>query len=57
MKTGNDIVHESSMLSMKRRFANVLANMSMNSSGNLEMYNLLSPLMMMTTKRSFPTMS
>jgi hypothetical protein len=56
-KTGNDIVHESLMLSMKRRFANVLANTNVNSSGNLDTYNLFALSMMMTTKRSFPTMS
>jgi hypothetical protein len=56
-KMGNDIMHESSMLSMKRRFANVLANTNVNSSGNLDTYNLFAPSMMMTTKRSFPTMS
>jgi hypothetical protein len=56
-KTGSDIVHESSMLSMKRRFANVLANMNVNSSGNLDTYNLFALSMMTTMKRSFPTMS
>jgi hypothetical protein len=35
---GNDIMHESSMLLMKRKFANVLANTNMNSSGNLDTY-------------------
>jgi hypothetical protein len=35
---GSDIMHESSMLLMKRRFANVMANMNVNSSGNLDMY-------------------
>jgi hypothetical protein len=57
---GNDIMHESSMLSMKRRFANVLANTNVNSSGssgNLDTYNLFALSMMMTMKRSFPTMS
>jgi hypothetical protein len=54
---GNDIVHKSSMLSMKRRFANILANTNVNSSGNLDTYNLFDLSMMMTTKRSFPTMS
>jgi hypothetical protein len=54
---GNDIVHESLMLSMKRRFANVLANTNVNSSGNLDMYNLFALSMMMTMKRSFLTMS
>jgi hypothetical protein len=54
---GNDIVHESSMLLMKRRFANVLVNTNVNSSGNLDTYNLFALSMMMTTKRSFPTMS
>jgi hypothetical protein len=54
---GNDIVHGSSMLSMKRRFANVLVNTNVNSSGNLDTYNLFALLMMITTKRSFPTMS
>jgi hypothetical protein len=54
---GNDIVHESSMLSMKRRFANVLANMNVNSSGNLDTNNLFALSMMTPTKRSFPTMS
>jgi hypothetical protein len=34
-KMGSDIVHESSMLSMKRRFANVLVNTNVNSPGNL----------------------
>jgi hypothetical protein len=56
-KMGNDIVHESSMLLMKRRFANVLANTNVNSSGNLDKYNLFTLSMMMTMKRSFPTMS
>jgi hypothetical protein len=56
-KMGNNIMHESSMLLMKRRFANVLANMNVNSSGNLDTYNLFALSMMMTTKRSFPTMS
>jgi hypothetical protein len=42
-KMGNNIVHESSMLSMKRRFANVLVNMNVNSSGNLDTYNLFAP--------------
>jgi hypothetical protein len=55
-KTGNDIMHESSMLLMKRRFANILANTNVNSSGNLDTYNLFALSMMMTTKRSFPTM-
>jgi hypothetical protein len=45
------------MLLMKRRFANVLVNMNVNSSGNLDTYNLFALSMMMTTKRSFPTMS
>jgi hypothetical protein len=36
------------MLSMKRRFANVLANTNVNSSGNLDTYNLFA-LSMMTT--------
>jgi hypothetical protein len=54
---GNDIVHKSSMLSMKRRFANVLVNMNENSSSNLDTYNLFALSMMTTTKRSFPTMS
>jgi hypothetical protein len=54
---GNDIMHESSMLLMKRRFANVLANMKVNSSGNLDTYNFIALSMMMTMKRSFPTMS
>jgi hypothetical protein len=31
-KMDRDIVHESSMILMKRRFANVLANMNVNSS-------------------------
>jgi hypothetical protein len=53
----NDIVLESLMLLMKRRFANVLANTNVNSSGNLDMYNLFALSMMMTMKRSFPTMS
>jgi hypothetical protein len=56
-KTGNNIVHESSMLLMKRRFANVLANTNVNSFGNLDTYNLFALSMMTTTKRSFPTMS
>jgi hypothetical protein len=56
-KMGNAIVHESSMLLMKRRFANVLTNMNVNSPGNLDTYNLFALSMMMTTKRSFPTMS
>jgi hypothetical protein len=54
---GSDIMHKSSMLLMKRRFANVLVNMNMNSSGNLDMYNLFALSMMTPTKRSFPTMS
>jgi hypothetical protein len=54
---GNDIVHGSSMSLMKRRFANVLVNTNVNSFGNLDMYNLFALLMMMTMKRSFPTMS
>jgi hypothetical protein len=54
---GNDIMHESSMLSMKRRFANILVNMNVNSSGNLDTYNLFVLSMMMPKKRSFPTMS
>jgi hypothetical protein len=54
---GNDIVHGSSMLLMKRRFANILVNTNVNASGNLDTYNLFALLMMMTTKRSFPTMS
>jgi hypothetical protein len=54
---GNDIMHESSMLSMKRRFANILVNTNVNSSGNLDTYNLFALSMMTTTKRSFPTMS
>jgi hypothetical protein len=56
-KMGNDIVHGSSMLLMKRRFANVLVNMNVNSSSNLDKYNLFALSMMTTTKRSFPTMS
>jgi hypothetical protein len=56
-KMDSDIVHESSMLSMKRRFANILANTNVNSSGNLDTYNLFALSMMMPTKRSFPTMS
>jgi hypothetical protein len=56
-KMGNDIMHESSMLLMKRRFANILANTNMNSFGNLDTYNLFALSMMMTMKRSFPTMS
>jgi hypothetical protein len=35
----------------------VLANMKMNSSGNVDTYNLFALSMMMATKRSFPTMS
>ncbi len=42
---------------MKRRFANILVNMNVNSSGNLDTYNLFAPSMMMTMKRSFSTMS
>jgi hypothetical protein len=49
---GNDIVHESSMLLMKRRFANALTNTNVDSSGNLDMYNLFALSMMTTTKRS-----
>jgi hypothetical protein len=49
--------HKSLMLLMKRRFVNVLANTNMNSSGNLDTYNLFALSMMTTTKRSFPTMS
>jgi hypothetical protein len=56
-KTDSDIMHKCSMLSMKRRFANVLANTNVNSSSNLDMYNLFALSMMMTMKRSFPTMS
>jgi hypothetical protein len=56
-KMGNNIMHESSMLSMKRRFANVLVNTNVNSSNNLDTYNLFALSMMTTTKRSFPTMS
>jgi hypothetical protein len=56
-KMDSDIVHESSMLSMKRRFANILANTNVNSSGNLDTYNLFALSMMITMKRSFPTMS
>jgi hypothetical protein len=36
------------MISMKRRFANVLENTNVNSSGNLDTYNLFA-LSMMTT--------
>jgi hypothetical protein len=54
---GNDIMHGSSMLLMKRRFANVLVNTNVNSSSNLYTYNLFALLMMMTMKISFPTMS
>jgi hypothetical protein len=54
---GNDIVHKSSMLSMKRRFANVLANTNVNSSGNQDTYNLFALSMMTTMNGSFPTMS
>jgi hypothetical protein len=56
-KTDSNIMHGSSMLLMKRRFANVLANTNVNSSGNLDTYNLFALSMMMTMKRSFPTMS
>jgi hypothetical protein len=56
-KMGNDIMHGSSMLSMKRRFPNVLVNTNVNSSGNLDTYNLFALSMMTTMKRSFPTMS
>jgi hypothetical protein len=38
------------MLSMKRRFANVLVNTNMNSSGNMDTYNLSALSMMMTKK-------
>jgi hypothetical protein len=44
-------------VAMKRRFANILANTTMNSSGNLDTYNLFALSMMTTKKRSFPTMS
>jgi hypothetical protein len=37
---GNDILHKSSMLLMKRRFANVLVNTNVNSFGNLDTCNL-----------------
>jgi hypothetical protein len=50
-------VYESSMLSMRRRFANILVNTNVNSSGNLDTYNLFALSMMTPTKRSFPTMS
>jgi hypothetical protein len=42
------------MLLMKRRFANVLANTTMNSSGNLDTYNLFALSMMMTFRASNP---
>jgi hypothetical protein len=54
---GNDIMHKSSMLSIRRKFANILVNMNVNYSGNLDTYNLFALSMMMPRKRSFPTMS
>jgi hypothetical protein len=52
-KTGNDIMHESSMLSMKRRFADVLVNTNVNDSGNLDTYNLFALSMMMLRRDPF----
>jgi hypothetical protein len=46
-------MHESSMLSMKRRFADVLVNTNVNDSGNLDTYNLFALSMMMLRRDPF----
>jgi hypothetical protein len=46
-----NVIHE------KEICKRIVANMNVNSSGNLDTYNLFALSMMTTKKRSFPTMS